>query len=144
MDPKADAASWTLATLKQHYDQRMLDQDKAVQAALAAAEKAVAAALAAAEKAVEKSETNSEKWRQNANEWRSAMNDREAKFSMKAEVDGEISSIRAELKLLREYQERSTGKAAGGSALWGYAMGAAGLVLTLMSIAGVLYAVLKR
>jgi hypothetical protein len=104
--------NWTVLTLKQHFDQRLLDQDKAVQAALAAAEKAVAAALAAAEKAREQAENNSEKWRQNANEWREAMNDREVKFAMKPEVEGEFRSIRMEISGLKQSRDVGVGRSA--------------------------------
>jgi hypothetical protein len=65
-----DAAGWTVQTLKQYVDQRLIDSGTAVQAA-----------LAAAEKAVEKAEKNAEKWRENANEWRGAMSDRERNFA---------------------------------------------------------------
>src|ERR1700677_2135325 len=43
-------SEWTVETLKAHYDQRFIDQDRAVQAALNAAEKAVTKAETASEK----------------------------------------------------------------------------------------------
>lgn len=51
--PDQGSTEWTVATLKQHYDQRFGDTATAVQAALAAAEKAVAKAEIAAEKRFE-------------------------------------------------------------------------------------------
>jgi hypothetical protein len=66
-------------------------------------ERAVAAGLAAAEKAVGVAERNAEKWRDNANEWRGAMTDKDRNFVTK-------------------------------NALWGYAVGMVGLVLTLILI----------
>lgn len=74
------------------YTERSAQQDKAVVDALAAAEKAVNAALVAADKAVEKEQTNAEKWRANANEWRQAMDDRETRFMSKEEA---ILTVRA-------------------------------------------------
>jgi hypothetical protein len=58
-------------------------------------QKAVSAALAAAEKAVSVAEINAEKWRMNANEWREAMNDRERNFLSKGMgyVVGALSAI---------------------------------------------------
>jgi hypothetical protein len=94
--------AWTVETLKAHYDQRLLDAEKAVNAALASAQSAVSAALAAAEKAVEKAETNAEKWRQNANEWRGSMLDREEKFAPKDQMETELKSIRREIEELRK------------------------------------------
>ena len=94
--------NWTVETLRLHilslmeahdrrYEERFASRDKAVTEALAAAEKAVNAALSAADKAVAAAmaatskattiaETNDEKWRANANEWRKAMDDRERNF----------------------------------------------------------------
>jgi hypothetical protein len=68
------------------YTERSSQQDKAVVDALAAAEKAVNAALVAADKAVNKEETNAQVWRNSANEWRQAMNDRETRFLGKDEA----------------------------------------------------------
>ena len=48
-------------------------------------QEAVRAALASAEKAVGVAETNAEKWRNSANEWRSAMGDRERNFLTRKE-----------------------------------------------------------
>lgn len=103
-------SGWSVDTLKAHYDQRFIDNEKAISAALASAEKAVSAALVAAEKAVEKAETNAEKWRANANEWRQAMNDREGKFANSQQMETEIKNIRADILSLRE------SRAAGGGA----------------------------
>lgn len=67
---------WTIETLKIHFDQRFIDNDKALQKA-----------LDAAEKAVNKAEDNGEKWRANANEWRGAMNDREKAFALRTDIE---------------------------------------------------------
>lgn len=72
-------------SLKDYVDKRFEDQDKAVQAALASAEKAVGAALVSSEKAVDKAEVSAERWRNNANEWRGAMSDRERDFLTRKE-----------------------------------------------------------
>jgi hypothetical protein len=48
-----------------------------VEALLNAQQKAVEAALEASDKAITKAETNAEKWRDNANEWRGQSADRE-------------------------------------------------------------------
>jgi hypothetical protein len=68
-------------TLKEHFDDlRTADQ------------LAIAAALASAEKAVGVAETNAEKWRDSANEWRSAMNDRERQFLTRKEFYAMITT----------------------------------------------------
>jgi delta 1-pyrroline-5-carboxylate dehydrogenase len=67
---------WTLDTLKALMDER----DRRYGEVSAAKEEAVKIALADAEKAVSVAERNAEKWRDNANEWRAAMTDRERMF----------------------------------------------------------------
>lgn len=88
--------------------------EKAVNAALAAQEKAVNAALAASEKAVSVAETNAEKWRDNANEWRGAMTDRESKFV-----------TFNEFALLKERLDRGEGSSRGMRDMWGWIIAAA-------------------
>lgn len=72
-------------SLKEYIDRRFDEQEKAVQAALAAADKSVLAALTSAEKAVDKAEQSAERWRNSANEWRGAMSDRERDFLTRRE-----------------------------------------------------------
>ena len=75
----AERDGWTLNTLKQLMDERDVRYAQVSEAK----EKAVAAALAAAQKAVEVAERNAEKWRDNANEWRQAMDDKDRNFVTK-------------------------------------------------------------
>jgi chromosome segregation ATPase len=73
--------------LKDWFKDALEAQEKKNQQQFADADKAVRAAMAAAEKAVEKAEQNAEKWRSNANEWRSAMSDRERNFAPVQRLD---------------------------------------------------------
>ena len=88
-------------------------------------------AFAASEKAIVKSDVNAEKWRENANEWRAAMMDREQKFAPRSEMDTEIKSIRMELSGLKESRDRGTGAHAqqGDNRAW---LAAAGAVILLV------------
>jgi hypothetical protein len=97
-----------LSDQKERFKDSLEAQEKKNQQQFADADKAVKAAMAAAEKAVDKAEQNAEKWRSNANEWRSAMSDRERNFApvqrldalekiqdqLKAELMKEISGLR--------------------------------------------------
>jgi hypothetical protein len=107
---------------------------KAVTAALAAAEKAVGAALAAAEKAVTKAEDNAEKWRTNANEWRGAMNDREADFIRKQQYISDIVNIQSNIKDLKEGSDINKGSGIGLHQGWGYLVGGIGLAVLLVEL----------
>jgi hypothetical protein len=62
-------------SLKEHFEKILEEKDKAINIALAAAKEAVGVA-----------EKNAEKWRDQANEWRGAMSDREKKFITRGEV----------------------------------------------------------
>lgn len=61
--------------LKEYFEKILEEKDKAINIALAAAKEAVQVA-----------EANAEKWRNQSNEWRGAMNDREKKFITRGEV----------------------------------------------------------
>lgn len=74
---------------KLEVDRRFKDQSEATRTA-----------LASAEKAVDKAETQGEKWRENANEWRSAMSDREKNFLSRKEFYTMIVTAIAVLTLL--------------------------------------------
>lgn len=79
-------------SLKEYIDRRFDEQEKAVKAALAAADKGVLSALTSAEKAVDKAESASEKWRAASNEWRAAMGDRERDFLGRKEFYAMVST----------------------------------------------------
>lgn len=92
------------------YKERAEGSKTAVDAALKAADTFNSANSMASEKAVTKSELNAEKWRDNANEWRGAMIDRESKFASRVEVDNEIRNMAKEIASLRETRSEGTGK----------------------------------
>ncbi len=62
-------------SLKEYFEKVLAEKDKAINIALAAAKEAVGVA-----------EKNAEKWRENANEWRGAMSDREKNFITRREA----------------------------------------------------------
>lgn len=76
------------------YEQRFELQDKAVTAALAAAKEAVSIAA-----------DNADKWRANANEWRTAMDDRERQFLSKGMgyVVGALSTVSLILTIAQRF-----------------------------------------
>lgn len=121
-------------------NQRFLDQQKAVDAALAAAEKAVKAALDAAQKAVDKAETQEREWRKGSNEWREAMEDREVKFLPRAEYKTGSEGLLDRLTIVERRQIASESSSAGVKAAWGYLVGAVGFLIGLVT----LFALLKR
>jgi hypothetical protein len=93
-------------SLKEYIDRRFDDQEKAVQAALMAADKGVSAALASAEKAVDKAEVGAERWRNAANEWRGALNDRERDFLTRREFYAMLVTAIAAVSLILAFVSR--------------------------------------
>jgi hypothetical protein len=85
-----DETDWTIPALKQHFE--------ALRVADAAA---IAAALAAAEKAVNVAEVNAERWRNSANEWRAAMDDRERRFAQRDAVSTDVTNLQKQLDELK-------------------------------------------
>lgn len=113
-------------SLREHMDSRFESQEKAVMAA-----------LAAAEKAVNKAEDDAKSWRANANEWRSAMTDREARFAtveMLSAVREKIDTLAALVGSMSSRIERAEGRGQGMQASWGYLVGAIGLAATVIGI----------
>ena len=99
-------------------------------------EKSVAQALAAATIATDKAEQNAERWRQSANEWRAAMDDRERKFVQVDVFTEAVRGLRAELATAVEYINQNKGKGMGINAGWLYLIGgisAIGAIVTVIT-----------
>jgi hypothetical protein len=96
--------------LRDYVDTMFAEKEKALQAALLAQEKAVAAALESSDKAITKAEANAEKWRENANEWRGAMDDRDKNLPSRREVETAMSALATRLKLLEDAGLRMAGQ----------------------------------
>lgn len=117
-------SSWTVETLKEHFEAVLAEKDKAINIALASAKEAVSVA-----------EANAEKWRANANEWRGAMTDRERNFVQKSEFVVYKESVEKALTVEKERGDINQGKGMGAVSLWGYIVGAIGVVSMIISIA---------
>ena len=111
-----------MAANDKRYEERFAAQEKAVKDAIAAQEKAVNAALAASEKAVSVAENNAAQWRAGANEWRSAMTDRERNFATQADF---VS--------MKERVDKSEGGGKGMRELWGWITAGVLMIVALIS-----------
>jgi hypothetical protein len=109
--------------------QAFASSEKAIRDALAAVEKSTTAAFVAAEKAVALAEANAERWRQDAQEWRARMTEREKDFSTKVEFDA-----------LKERLDRNDGSGSGMRSMVGWIFGA---VVALSAIGEILLTHLK-
>lgn len=101
-ETQRDESGWTVDTLKQHYDQRFRDQEKAVSAALASAEKAVSTANVANEKRFE-----------SVNEFRAQLTDQTATFLPRKEYDARHETLESRVSELTDRMNRSDGQQKG-------------------------------
>lgn len=123
-----------LAERDLRYEQRFHAQEAAVIAALSAQKELTGAAFASSEKAITKADANSEKWMLNANEWRASMLDREEKFASRIEMKAELEALKTSIVHLEKANTASQAKGEGKHALWGYIVGAAGLIGMVISV----------
>ena len=144
-ETRASVSSWTVDTLlalmderDQRYGQRFEAQQEALTAALIAAEKAVSKALEAAEKAVSKAEIATEKRFESMNEFRDQLRDQAATLLSRVEYAAKVDSLDKAISDLTARVDRRDGTGTGRKDMWGWAVGGAGLILTLASIAALI------
>jgi hypothetical protein len=115
------ATEWTVATLKEYHDQRFSDQEKAVQAALAAAEKAVTKAEMAAEKRFDA-----------VNEFRQTLSDQQTTFVRQDVIDARMSSFEQQMKALTSQTTEARGRGVGFREMGGYVLS---VIIAIVAIA---------
>lgn len=100
----------------------------------AARDRALEAALAAVHEANKLAQANAEKWRENANEWRGAMSDRDRELPSRREVETLVSGLTARVDLIEAHEERAGGKREGIGMSAGVLVGGLGALATLMTV----------
>lgn len=134
-DVENNLSAWTTETLKAHFDQRFLDNDRAVQAALVSQEKAVSAALVAAEKAVTKAEFAAEKRFDSVNEFRRTLADQTNTFIPRTEAHLSLDALRKEVDELKQTRAANEGQVKGSDVQMGKiyaAIGGVGAILAIL------------
>lgn len=120
-ETELNVSGWTVDTVHsallrlnaeadRRHEQAVAALDRLLNQRMDLSDMAVAAALAAAEKAVSTAEVNAQRWREQANEWRTAMNDRERNFAGKDTVDTMFQSLGAIVQANREGVIAETGR----------------------------------
>lgn len=113
-------------------------QKEAISAALTAAKEALTAALASSEKAITKAEEANEKRFQSVNEFRQTLADQQAGFATKTESDFRFAAIEDKLQTALNTLSESRGKSQGANWLWGVLVASVGIILTIVSVAGII------
>jgi len=121
----SESEIWNVLSLKEHFEKILSEKDKAINIALAAAKEAVGVAQA-----------NADKWRDNANEWRGAMTDREKTFMPRSEFEAYRKSTEVALALERSRADKGEGKGSGFSDSWK-------ILLGILSGAAIIYGFMR-
>src|SRR6476659_9316217 len=128
------AEGWTTDTALQHvlsligandhrYEQRFMDQERAVTMALAAAKEAVTKAELAAERRFE-----------SVNEFRNTLSDQQRTLVARTEVDSMVRGLNEKIAALDKIVDRLQAERLGIKGGWGYAVGVIGLVVAVLSV----------
>jgi hypothetical protein len=119
---------------RDYVDTRFEQQDRAVVAALAAQEKAVAAALAAADRAVAKAENAAERRFEAQNEFRGTLSDQARTLFPRAEAEQVLKGMNEKIEVLTSRVNSRDDRGQGRGDVWGFIIGAAGLIAAVISI----------
>lgn len=151
-EPKPEVQGWTYESLLRYlraeintvretreaddrrYEQRFIDSQTAVAAALAAARIAVDAALSAAKEAVAKAEAASEKRFEGVNEFRATLSDQQRTLMPRSEAEIRMAAIEKQVEQLSSMGIERRGHQAGAQALWAWIAAAIGIGFGLFSI----------
>lgn len=122
-ETEKQVSGWTVDTLKEYFEQRIQDQDKAVQAALIAAKEAVI-----------KAETASEKRFESVNEFRGQLADQTATLMPRAEVNTKFDAFNDKLTGLTDRINTSQGVKQGSELTIGKIYGAIAAFAAIITI----------
>jgi hypothetical protein len=150
----AEESQWTIETLREHvivliaandvrYEQRFeasqsainaafIAQQTAMQTALTAQKLNVDKALDAADRAVTKAEVAAEKRFESVNEFRASLSDQQRTLMPRAEAELLIKTLSDRIEANTQALTTIRGQKSGMQGLWGYFVGAAGIVLALV------------
>ena len=129
-----DPSGWSTDTLKAYIERVIVEHDRRYEERFVAQQMAVRAALDAAAEATMKAEQNAERWRNNANEWRAAMTDREKNFMSQGQANTQFDALEKQIALLNKRNDIAEGRIGGVSAGWGWLVGAVGLIGSIIAI----------
>ena len=122
------------------YEERFAASQKALELGLAGQKSEISAALNAADRAVLKAETATEKRFESVNEFRGTLDNQQRTLIPRSEVDvlvrgleEKISSITKIIDGLQAESREQRSERRGVQGGWGYAVGAAGLIIALAS-----------
>jgi hypothetical protein len=117
-----DPTGWTLATLKEHFDSLLAEEDRRYEQRFASQEQAIRKADAA----------NDARF-SSVNEFRATLSDQQRTFMPRPEAERIITSIDERLAAMAARLDKAEGSSGGKLAGWGWAVGVLGLVLAILA-----------
>lgn len=140
-ETRAQVSGWTVDTLLVHVQQQLADrgalhaqQVKALEASAIAAATYFTALLDAAKEATKIAEANATLWRAAANEWRTAMDNKDRLLITRLESDKQFTSLDSRLKMIEEHGVSMQAERRGSGVVWGYIVGASGGIAAIISL----------
>jgi hypothetical protein len=131
-------SGWTVDTLKEHFDQRFRDQEKSVEAAVAASDKATSVAMTAEQRAVAKAEAASEKRFESVNEFRQTLTDQATTFMPRAEAHVTNNALAEKVDILAAKLDKLEGRSTGVGWVGALVAGGVAVLGTIIVIANLL------
>lgn len=144
--PKNGREYWNLKALKELMDERerrteerftreRLEQESKVSAALAAQKEQTRDAFLSSEKAIVKAESAQTAHNLLATELQDRLDRQATGFIARPEFDSRMAGIESKVGDLRESRSTDKGTRAGSQNTWGFIVGAAGILIALLTIA---------
>lgn len=156
MSEDAPSRGWTIEALKEHlatlldgveerlltvievndrrYEQRFIDSQTAVSAALTAATARSDTAVATSKEAVQKAEAAAEKRFEGVNEFRETLADQQRNLMPRLESEQRMKTLEERIAKAETALISSVGAKAGGQQLWGWIVGALGMASLLYNV----------
>lgn len=119
-------------SVKEYFEKILSEKDKYYERVFTEKDKALNAALSTAKEAVAVAERNAEKWRDNANEWRGAMNDKDKNLMQKSEFYTFKDGYEKQMDELKARDDKGLGKKEGVTQLIGYILFVIALIAFLI------------
>jgi len=132
--PLRDYLETRLNLLTVAIEKQQIATDLRYQQRFDAAEKAVQAALSAADRAVSKAELASEKRFEGVNEFRNTLSDQQRTLIPRQEVDVLMQAMNEKIGQLQAANIARQAESTGVKGGWGYAVGVFGFVMTILAM----------
>jgi predicted nucleic acid-binding Zn-ribbon protein len=123
-----------LFRLEQRYEERFLAQKEAISKAEQSAEER----FVAQKEAISKAEQGAEERFRSVNEFRAVLTEQQRTLITRSELEAKLESIYEKIDSLKSSTLMAEGTGKGTHAVWGYIMGAIGLILTILTISHML------